>query len=90
MQPKKAFGWAARDSSGVLSPFTFSRRATGEKDLTFKVLYSGICHIDLHLIRNEFESENQWASSYPLHPGHEIVGVVTEVGNKEQVLLKEN
>ncbi|KAK1577088.1 hypothetical protein Q3G72_018890 [Acer saccharum] len=80
MQPKKAFGWAARDSSGVLSPFTFSRRATGEKDVTFKVLYCGICHSDLHFIKNEWEKD--WASSYPLVPGHEIVGVVTEVGSK--------
>ncbi|TXG60047.1 hypothetical protein EZV62_014620 [Acer yangbiense] len=80
MQPKKAFGWAARDSSGVLSPFTFSGSATGEKDVTFKVLYCGICHSDLHLLQNEFE--NEWPSSYPLLPGHEIVGVVTQVGSK--------
>ncbi|KAK0603343.1 hypothetical protein LWI29_003948 [Acer saccharum] len=39
VQPKEAFGWAARDTSGVLSPFTFSRRATGEKNVSFKVLY---------------------------------------------------
>ncbi|XP_021800284.1 probable mannitol dehydrogenase isoform X1 [Prunus avium] len=77
--PKKAIGWAARDSSGVLSPFKFSRRATGEKDVTFKVLYCGICHTDLHT------SKNDWGSSkYPLVPGHEIVGVVTEVGSKVQ------
>ncbi|XP_021800285.1 probable mannitol dehydrogenase isoform X2 [Prunus avium] len=75
----KAIGWAARDSSGVLSPFKFSRRATGEKDVTFKVLYCGICHTDLHT------SKNDWGSSkYPLVPGHEIVGVVTEVGSKVQ------
>ncbi|KAJ4714590.1 putative Alcohol dehydrogenase [Melia azedarach] len=75
--PKKALGWAARDSSGVLSPFHFSRRATGKKDVTFKVLYCGICHSDLHMIKNEWGS-----STYPLVPGHEIVGVVTEVGSK--------
>ncbi|XVF14702.1 hypothetical protein REPUB_Repub09cG0084100 [Reevesia pubescens] len=77
--PNKAFGWAARDTSGVLSPFKFSRRATGEKDVAFKVLYCGICHSDLHMIKNE------WGSSvYPLVPGHEIVGEVTEVGSKVQ------
>ncbi|GAV90004.1 ADH_zinc_N domain-containing protein/ADH_N domain-containing protein [Cephalotus follicularis] len=77
--PKKAFGWAARDTSGVLSPFNFSRRATGETDVTFKVLYCGICHSDLHMAKNE------WGFSiYPLVPGHEIVGVVTEVGSKVQ------
>ncbi|KAL6954978.1 cinnamyl-alcohol dehydrogenase [Sarracenia purpurea var. burkii] len=75
----QAFGWAARDASGVLSPFNFSRRATGDKDVKFKVLYCGICHSDLHQIKNEWGS-----TSYPLLPGHEIVGVVTEVGSKVQ------
>lgn len=75
--PAEAFGWAARDESGVLSPFKFSRRATGEEDVTFKVLYCGICHSDLHSIKNEWGN-----STYPLVPGHEIVGVVTEVGSK--------
>ncbi|PHT30956.1 putative mannitol dehydrogenase, partial [Capsicum baccatum] len=70
----KAFGWAARDTSGVLSPFNFSRRVTGEKDVQFKVLYCGICHTDLHQIKND------WGiTKYPIIPGHEIVGVVTEV-----------
>ncbi|XP_045809325.1 probable mannitol dehydrogenase [Trifolium pratense] len=75
--PKKAFGWAARDTSGVLSPFKFSRRETGEKDVAFKVLYCGICHSDLHMVKNE------WGNSiYPLVPGHEVAGEVTEVGSK--------
>ncbi|XP_052195508.1 probable mannitol dehydrogenase [Diospyros lotus] len=75
--PVKTFGWAARDPSGILSPFKFSRRATGEEDVRFKVLYCGICHSDLHNIKNE------WGfSTYPLVPGHEIVGEVTEVGSK--------
>ncbi|XP_056176464.1 probable mannitol dehydrogenase [Syzygium oleosum] len=75
--PVKAFGWAARDSSGHLSPFKFSRRATGEKDVTFKVLYCGVCHTDLHTIKNE------WGlTSYPAVPGYEIVGVIIEVGTK--------
>lgn len=52
--PVKAFGWAARDQSGVLSPFKFSRRATSNKDVTFKVLYCGICHTDLHMVKNEW------------------------------------
>ncbi|XP_057962238.1 probable mannitol dehydrogenase [Malania oleifera] len=78
-QQQKAFGWAARDTSGVLSPFNFSRRATGEKDIAFKVLYCGICHSDLHSVKNEWGT-----SKYPLVPGHEIVGIVTEVGTKVQ------
>nr|pir probable cinnamyl-alcohol dehydrogenase (EC 1.1.1.195) - tomato [Solanum lycopersicum] len=73
----EAFGWAARDTSGVLSPFNFSRRVTGEKDVQFKVMYCGLCHSDLHQIKNE------WSNSiYPMVPGHEVVGVVTEVGSK--------
>ncbi|XP_015057097.1 8-hydroxygeraniol dehydrogenase-like [Solanum pennellii] len=73
----EAFGWAARDTSGVLSPFNFSRRVTGEKDVQFKVMYCGICHSDLHQIKNE------WSNSiYPMVPGHEVVGVVTEVGSR--------
>jgi D-arabinose 1-dehydrogenase-like Zn-dependent alcohol dehydrogenase len=75
--PLSACGWAARDTSGNLSPFRFSRRATGETDVQFKVLYCGICHSDLHMIKNE------WGNTvYPIVPGHEIVGVVTEVGSK--------
>uniref|UniRef100_A0A7N0TMJ5 Enoyl reductase (ER) domain-containing protein n=1 Tax=Kalanchoe fedtschenkoi TaxID=63787 RepID=A0A7N0TMJ5_KALFE len=71
-----AFGWAAKDSSGHLSPFHFSRRPTRDTDVKIKVLYCGICHSDLHLIKND------WGISwYPLVPGHEMVGVVAEVGS---------
>ncbi|OMP01638.1 Alcohol dehydrogenase superfamily, zinc-type [Corchorus olitorius] len=77
--PVKAFGWAARDTSGHLSPFNFSRRATGEGDVRLKVLYCGICHTDLHFIKNDWNY-----SIYPLVPGHEIVGEVTQVGCKVQ------
>ncbi|CAI8595527.1 unnamed protein product [Vicia faba] len=73
----KAFGWAAKDTSGVLSPFSFSRRETNDKDVAFKVLYCGICHTDLHMAKNEWGM-----TSYPLVPGHEIVGIVTKVGSK--------
>ncbi|KAL3721818.1 hypothetical protein ACJRO7_034198 [Eucalyptus globulus] len=75
--PQEALGWAARDDCGLLSPFKFSRRATGEKDVKFKVLFCGICHSDLHSTKNEWE-----ISTYPLVPGHEIVGEVVEVGSR--------
>ncbi|ONK60821.1 uncharacterized protein A4U43_C08F23050 [Asparagus officinalis] len=75
--PRKAFGWAARDTSGVLSPFSFSRRNNGDEDVTLKILYCGICHSDLHSIKNEWQN-----TSYPIVAGHEIVGIVTEVGSK--------
>lgn len=75
--PRKAIGWAARDSSGVLSPFAFSRRNNGDEDITVKIVYCGICHSDLHCIKNEWKNTN-----YPIVPGHEIVGIATEVGSK--------
>uniref|UniRef100_A0A7N2LZ54 Cinnamyl alcohol dehydrogenase n=1 Tax=Quercus lobata TaxID=97700 RepID=A0A7N2LZ54_QUELO len=68
--PNKAFGWAARDTSGLLSPFNFSRRATGEKDVTFKVPLCGICHSDLHMIKNEWGT-----STYPFIRGYVNVNV---------------
>ncbi|CAK8578910.1 unnamed protein product [Lathyrus sativus] len=74
--PIKAFGWAATDTSGILSPFHFSRRENGEDDVTVKILFCGVCHSDLHTIKND------WGfTTYPVVPGHEIVGVVTKVGD---------
>ncbi|KAK6924194.1 Alcohol dehydrogenase-like, C-terminal [Dillenia turbinata] len=77
--PVKAFGWAAGDSSGVLSPFRFSRRENGDDDVTVKILYCGVCHTDLHAVKNEWGLTN-----YPIVPGHEIVGIVTKVGKQVQ------
>ncbi|KAJ6822494.1 putative mannitol dehydrogenase [Iris pallida] len=73
---QKAFGWAARDSSGILSPFNFTRRVNGDSDVTIKILYCGICHTDAHFVKNE-----HGFTVYPLVPGHEIVGEVVEVGS---------
>ncbi|KAH7859666.1 hypothetical protein Vadar_003990 [Vaccinium darrowii] len=64
IHPVKAFGWAARDQSGLLSPFNFSRRETGDEDVRFKIMYCGICHTDLHRIKNEWGG-----SKYPMVPG---------------------
>ncbi|XP_020102624.1 probable cinnamyl alcohol dehydrogenase 5 [Ananas comosus] len=76
---RKAFGLAATDSSGHLSPFAFSRRNNGENDVTIKILFCGICHSDLHSIKNEWRN-----TIYPIVAGHEIAGLVTEVGSKVQ------
>lgn len=73
--PHKVFGWAATDSSGSLSPFHFSRRENADDDVTIKVLYCGVCHSDLHSVKNDWGITN-----YPIVPGHEIVGVVTKTG----------
>ncbi|EEF43494.1 probable cinnamyl alcohol dehydrogenase 1 [Ricinus communis] len=68
--------WAARDPSGVLSPYKFSRRAVGEDDISLKITHCGICYADFIWTRNKHGD-----SKYPLVPGHEIVGVVKEVGS---------
>ncbi|KAM0072962.1 putative cinnamyl-alcohol dehydrogenase [Helianthus debilis subsp. tardiflorus] len=71
----KTTGWAARDPSGVLSPYTFTLRNTGAEDVLLKVICCGICHTDLHQIKNDLGMSN-----YPMVPGHEVVGEVMEVG----------
>ncbi|KAK3121272.1 hypothetical protein QOZ80_8BG0649910 [Eleusine coracana subsp. coracana] len=72
---KAVVGLAARDASGHLAPLTITRRSTGDDDVAIKILFCGICHSDLHSIKNE------WGNViYPIIPGHEIAGVVTEVG----------
>ncbi|XP_071732044.1 probable cinnamyl alcohol dehydrogenase 6 [Rutidosis leptorrhynchoides] len=69
-------GWAAHDSAGVLTPYTFKRRVNGVDDVTIKILYCGICHTDIH------QAKNDWGMTmYPVVPGHEITGLVTEVGS---------
>jgi cinnamyl-alcohol dehydrogenase len=69
-------GWAARDKSGKLSPYSFDRRPVGADDIRIQTTYAGICHTDLHQVKSE------WADGiYPMVPGHEIIGVVTEVGS---------
>ena len=70
-------GFAARSATTPLAPFTFERRATGPRDVRMDILFCGVCHSDLHLTRDEWG-----ASTYPMVPGHEIVGRVTEVGKE--------
>jgi cinnamyl-alcohol dehydrogenase len=69
-------GWAATDASGVLSPYTYSLRNTGPEDVFIKVICCGICHTDIHQIKNDLGM-----SHYPMVPGHEVVGEVVEVGS---------
>ncbi|EHA8590695.1 Cinnamyl alcohol dehydrogenase 3 [Cocos nucifera] len=69
-------GWAAMNSSGKITPFVFKRRENGVDDVTIKVLYCGICHTDLHHVKDD------WGiTMYPVVPGHEITGVITKVGS---------
>nr|UZH97793.1 cinnamyl alcohol dehydrogenase CAD3 [Morus alba]UZH97794.1 cinnamyl alcohol dehydrogenase CAD4 [Morus alba] len=70
-------GWAARDSSGVLSPYKYTLRNTGPEDVYIKVLCCGVCHTDVHQVKNDLGMSN-----YPMVPGHEVVGEVVEVGSE--------
>jgi len=72
----EVLGYAAKDPSGHLTPFKFTRKPAGPEDVTFKILYCGVCHSDLHQIRNEWSN-----AKYPMVPGHEIIGTVTAVGS---------
>ncbi|PUZ46579.1 hypothetical protein GQ55_7G090900 [Panicum hallii var. hallii] len=68
-------GWAAMNESGKVEPFILKRRENGVDDVTIKVQYCGMCHTDLHFMKND------WGiTMYPVVPGHEVTGVVTEVG----------
>ncbi|KAI6678027.1 hypothetical protein NL676_038823 [Syzygium grande] len=74
---RKTTGWAARDPSGALAPYTYDLRSTGPDDAYIKVLCCGICHSDLHQMKNDLGM-----SHYPMVPGHEVVGEVLEVGSE--------
>ncbi len=66
-------GHAAMDRNGAIVPWSFQRRAPRVENIAFDVLFCGVCHSDLH-------SVGRWGQEYPLVPGHEMVGPVTEVG----------
>jgi len=71
----KSHGYAAKDKTSALVPFDFERREPGPNDVVVEIAYCGICHSDIHQVRDE------WGGSiYPMVPGHEIVGRVTAVG----------
>ncbi|CAN5219692.1 NAD(P)-dependent alcohol dehydrogenase [soil metagenome] len=70
-------GYAVKSSTSPLEAFQFTRREPGPHDVLIEILYCGICHSDIHQARNEWKS-----SIYPMVPGHEIVGRVTQVGKE--------
>ncbi len=67
--------WATTAANQPLVPFVIERREVGPKDVLIEILFSGICHSDIHQARGEWGN-----SSFPMVPGHEIVGRVTRVG----------
>ena len=68
--------YAAMNANDPLTPFQFDRRELRPNDVQVEILYCGVCHSDLHQVRDE------WGESiYPMVPGHEIVGRVIKVGS---------
>ena len=74
---KKINAYAAYNSKKSLEPMQIERRDVGANDVEIEILFCGVCHSDIHQVRNEWGN-----SSFPMVPGHEIVGRVTQIGNK--------
>ena len=75
-----AKAYSAASATSPLAPTTIPRRDPSEDDVQIEILFCGICHSDLHTVRNEW-SDNGVPTVYPCVPGHEIVGRVTRVGS---------
>lgn len=72
----QAKGYAAQDAQTDLAPWNFERRDVGPHDVQIEILYCGVCHSDLHQIKNDW-----FPGLFPMVPGHEIVGKVVKVGD---------
>src|ERR1700726_4986101 len=75
--PAKAY--AARSASSGLASHTIKRREPRPQDVQLEILYCGVCHSDLHQVRDEWNTV--MPAVYPCVPGHEIVGRVVKVGS---------
>ncbi len=74
---QKTQGYAAHTHTSALAPFSFERRAPLANDVQIEILFCGVCHSDIHQVRNEWGN-----STFPMVPGHEIVGKVTKIGSE--------
>ncbi len=73
----KTAAYGAQSATSPLAPFSFTRREPLPQDVQLEILFCGVCHSDLHTVRNEWKG-----TTYPAVPGHEIVGRVTAVGDE--------
>lgn len=72
-----ANGYAAQSPTTPMQPYAFTRRDPGPRDVLIDIEYCGVCHSDIHQVRDE------WGGSmFPMVPGHEIVGTVRAVGKE--------
>lgn len=72
----KAKGYAAQNNKSPLTPWNFERREVGDHDVQFDISFCGVCHSDLHQLRDDW-----FPGIFPMVPGHEIVGKVVRVGS---------
>jgi uncharacterized zinc-type alcohol dehydrogenase-like protein len=79
MNMYKAKAYSASSSTSPLTSKTITRRDPTENDVQIEILFCGVCHSDLHQVRNEWSGV--MPTNYPCVPGHEIVGRVTKVGS---------
>src|SRR5438045_2128877 len=75
----KAKAYSSASETSPLTSTTIPRRDPTERDVQIEILFCGICHSDLHSVRNEWSEF--MATNYPIVPGHEIIGRVTKVGS---------
>ncbi len=75
----KAEAYSAASATSRLAHTQIQRRDPTPHDVQIEILYCGICHSDLHAVRNEWSEV--LATTYPIVPGHEIVGRVTKIGS---------
>ena len=70
-------GYAAQQAKAQLAPYSFQRREPGNYDVVIDIKYCGICHTDIHQVGDEWGG-----STFPMVPGHEITGIVLQIGPK--------
>ncbi|WP_158800426.1 NAD(P)-dependent alcohol dehydrogenase [Pedobacter sp. L105] len=73
----KAKGYAAQSSGSKLEPWEFDRRTIGTRDVLIQILFCGVCHTDLHMVNSDWGP-----GTFPMVPGHEIVGRIIETGKE--------
>ena len=73
----KTRSYAATAFDKGLAPYTLERREPGSLDVVIDVLFSGVCHSDIHQVRGDWNN-----STFPMVPGHEVIGRVSRVGAK--------
>lgn len=71
----REMAWGIEKHGEPFKPLWINKPKCGDKDVRFEILYSGICHSDCHLGRNDLND-----AIFPMVPGHELAGKVIEIG----------